>query len=150
MARSDPPAAGAAAARVVETRSAEETRALGREIGRALGPGAVVALVGALGAGKTVFAQGVAEGLGCTEEATSPTFALVHVYEGPIPMYHVDFYRLSRPDEVESLGFRDYLDGRGVLLVEWADRVPGSLPADRLEVRFERTGDESRRVHISR
>lgn len=146
--KTPPPEAPGAAGRVFETCSEAETRALGRRVAGELGPGRVVALLGDLGAGKTVFAQGVVEGLGCAAEASSPTFSLVHVYEGPIAVYHIDFYRLSRPEEVETLGFRDYLDGRGVVLVEWADRVPESLPADRLEVRIQRTGDETRRITL--
>lgn len=129
---------------VLETRSEAETRALGVRLARGLRPGAAVGLMGPLGAGKTVLAQGIAEGLGCAQEASSPSFTLVNVYEGAIPLYHVDFYRLSGEEEVESLGFRDYLDGRGVVLVEWADRVPGSLPAERLEVTLRRIDDERR------
>jgi tRNA threonylcarbamoyladenosine biosynthesis protein TsaE len=129
---------------VIETRSEEETRAVGVRLARGLGPGAAVGLVGPLGSGKTVLAKGIAEGLGCAEEATSPSFTLVNVYEGAVPVYHIDFYRLADRDDVESLGFRDYLDGRGVVLVEWPDRVPGSLPADRLEVTLRRIDDERR------
>lgn len=120
--------------RIIETRSPSETRNLGVRLAKALEPGTAIALIGDLGSGKTVFAQGVAEGLGCAGEVTSPTFALVNVYEGRLPVYHADFYRLSRPQDVESIGFRDYLDGRGVLLVEWADRHPEALPDERLEV----------------
>jgi tRNA threonylcarbamoyladenosine biosynthesis protein TsaE len=129
---------------VLETRSEAETRALGVRLARGLRPGAAVGLMGPLGAGKTVLAQGIAEGLGCAQKASSPSFTLVNVYEGAIPVYHIDFYRLSGEEEVESLGFRDYLDGRGVVLVEWADRVPGSLPAERLEVTLRRIDDQRR------
>ncbi len=128
----------------LETRSDAETRLLGMRLAKGLRPGMTVALCGALGTGKTVLAKGMAEGLGCRQEATSPTFTLVNVYEGPVPMYHVDFYRLSRPEEVESLGLRDYMDGRGVLLVEWADRAMESLPEERLEVRIKRLDDAER------
>jgi tRNA threonylcarbamoyladenosine biosynthesis protein TsaE len=153
MPPSDPrggPGGGAPAVleRAFETASAEETRALGERLGKALGPGDVVALVGDLGAGKTVLAQGVVAGLGGREEATSPSFTLVNVYEGPLPVYHVDFYRLGREEDVESLGFRDLLDGRGVVLVEWADRVPSCLPADRLEVIFRRIDDRRRALRM--
>lgn len=129
---------------ILETRSDAETRLLGMRLAKGLRPGMTVTLCGALGTGKTVLAKGVAEGLGCRQEASSPTFTLVNVYDGPVPMYHVDFYRLSRPEEVESLGLRDYLDGRGVLLVEWADRAMDSLPEERLEVRIRRLDDTER------
>lgn len=129
---------------ILETRSEAETRLLGMRLAKGLRPGMTVAVCGALGTGKTVLAKGVAEGLGCRQEALSPTFTLVNVYEGPVPMYHVDFYRLSRPEEVESLGLRDYLDGRGVLLVEWADRAMDSLPEERLEIRIRRLDDAER------
>ena len=129
---------------ILETRSDAETRLLGIRLAKGLRPGMTVTLCGALGTGKTVLAKGVAEGLGCRQEASSPTFTLVNVYDGPVPMYHVDFYRLSRPEEVESLGLRDYLDGRGVLLVEWADRAMDSLPEERLEVRIRRLDDTER------
>lgn len=129
---------------ILETRSEAETRLLGMRLAKGLRPGMTVAVCGALGTGKTVLAKGVAEGLGCRQEASSPSFTLVNVYEGPVPMYHVDFYRLSRPEEVESLGLRDYLDGRGVLLVEWADRAMDSLPEERLEIRIRRLDDAER------
>lgn len=129
---------------ILETRSEAETRLLGMRLAKGLRPGMTVALCGAVGTGKTVLAKGVAEGLGCRQEASSPSFTLVNVYEGPVPMYHVDFYRLSRPEEVESLGLRDYLDGRGVLLVEWADRAMDSLPEERLEIRIRRLDDAER------
>jgi len=137
--------ARAAAERTFETNSEEETRRLGERLGKALGPGDVVGLIGDLGTGKTVLAQGIVAGLGGREDAVSPSFTLVNVYEAPLPVYHLDFYRLGREEDVESLGFRDLLDGRGVVLIEWADRVPASLPADRLEVTFRRL-DERRRA----
>ncbi|MFQ5458237.1 MAG: tRNA (adenosine(37)-N6)-threonylcarbamoyltransferase complex ATPase subunit type 1 TsaE [Myxococcota bacterium] len=133
-------------ARTLETRSEAETRAAGARLAKGLVPGMTVALVGDLGTGKTVFAKGLAAGLGCRQEASSPTFTLVNVYEGPVPMYHIDFYRLSRPEDVASLGFRDYLDGRGIVVVEWADRAPDSLPEARLEARFRRVNDTAREV----
>ena len=134
--------------RLLETASEEETRALGERLGRALRPGDVLALLGDLGAGKTVLAKGIVAGLGGGEEATSPSFTLVNVYEGPLPIYHLDFYRLGREEDVESLGFRDLLDGLGVVLVEWADRVPSCLPADRLEVTLRRMDDRRRALRL--
>lgn len=139
---------GAEPERVFATESEEETRALGERLGKALRAGDVVALLGDLGAGKTVLAKGVAAGLGAREEATSPSFTLVNVYEAPLPVYHLDFYRLGREEEAESLGLRDLLDGRGVVLVEWADRAPSSLPADRLEATLRRIDDRRRAIRL--
>jgi tRNA threonylcarbamoyladenosine biosynthesis protein TsaE len=141
----EPAAARPAAPGLVRiTRSAAETRALGARLARGLRAGDVIALVGELGAGKTVFAQGVVEGLGGGEEAASPSFTLVNVYEAALPVYHLDFYRLAGEEDVESLGFRDYLGAGGVVLVEWADRCPDSLPGNRLEITFGVAGESDR------
>src|SRR5215475_2096886 len=103
------------------TVQAEETRALGARLGRWARAGDIVACRGALGAGKTTFVQGFAEGLGVGEDGyvRSPTFALVHAYHGHLPLYHFDFYRLSSYDEVQDLGFGEYLDVGGVVIIEW-------------------------------
>jgi len=114
----------------------EETRALGARLGQWARAGDMVACCGALGAGKTTFVQGFAKGLGVGEEAyvRSPTFALVHAYHGHIPLYHFDFYRLTSYIEVQDIGFEEYLDARGVVIIEWADKFPEILPPMRLEV----------------
>lgn len=114
------------------------TEALGRRLGPLLFPGAVVALVGGLGAGKTHFTRAVAEGLGVTNPAavTSPTFTLIHEYPARLPVYHFDTYRLNSPAEFAALGTDEYFQGDGVCLIEWADRVTEVLPAERLELRF--------------
>jgi tRNA threonylcarbamoyladenosine biosynthesis protein TsaE len=118
------------------TVQAEETRTLGVRLGRRARVGDIVACCGALGAGKTTFVQGFAEGLhvGADNYVRSPTFALVHVYHGPTPLYHFDFYRLSSCTEVQDIGFEEYLDAGGVVIIEWADKFPAILPAVRLEV----------------
>jgi len=118
------------------TVQAEETRALGARLGRRARVGDIVACRGALGAGKTTFVQGFAEGLnvGADNYVRSPTFALVHAYHGPIPLYHFDFYRLSSCTEVQDIGFEEYLEAGGVVIIEWADKFPAILPAMRLEV----------------
>lgn len=127
------------------------TEALGRRLGPLLFPGAVIALVGPLGAGKTHFTRAVAEGLGVRNPAavTSPTFTLVHEYPARLPVYHFDTYRLNSPDEFVALGADEYFYGDGVCLVEWADRVPGALPAERLEVRFRVLSAREREVHVT-
>jgi len=119
----------------LRTRSARSTFALGARLGRLLGPGDVVALVGDLGAGKTQLARGACHGAAVPpEQVASPSFAIVATYRGRIPVHHADLYRIADADELHATGFFDLLGGDGALLVEWADRVPGALPADRLEI----------------
>jgi tRNA threonylcarbamoyladenosine biosynthesis protein TsaE len=132
------------------TSSAEETRALGRALAGVLRPGDVVVLAGDLGAGKTTFAQGVARGLGVYEPVTSPTFTIVHQYEGHVPVAHVDVYRLETIAELHDLGFEEVLDDGRVTLVEWGDMVAQALPRERLAVRIEiGAGDDERFVTFS-
>lgn len=129
----------------ISTNSPEETRGLAEALGRFLNPGDTLCLVGDLGAGKTAFAQGVARGLDVPGLVTSPTFIIVNEYEGRLPFYHFDVYRLEDPGEMDSLGFEEYLDGQGVVLIEWADRITEALPAERLEIIITRV-DETRRT----
>jgi len=112
----------------------ETTREIGRQVGSLTGEGTVIALNGELGAGKTVLAKGVAEGLGVNEEIVSPTFIIMNVYRGRLALYHFDFYRLEEDDELQELGLEEYFYGDGVALVEWASKFPGILPPDRLEI----------------
>ncbi len=118
--------------------SAAETAAWGRRLGQALLPGDFVALVGDLGAGKTCFSRGVAEGAGVPlEDVSSPTFAIIHAYAGRLKLYHADLYRLADPDALYATGYFDHLAERdGAFLVEWAEQVPGAIPADALVVRL--------------
>src|SRR5262245_15914856 len=116
------------------SRSAAETRALGVRLAGVLRPGDVVVLTGDLGAGKTVLAKGIAEGLGVTEPVVSPTFTIVREYEGDVPLLHLDVYRLDHLQEVIDLGLDELLDGHAVTVVEWGEAVSALLPADRLEV----------------
>ncbi len=120
--------------RTVRTRSARATEALGERIGRRLRPGDVVALVGPLGAGKTVLARGLARGAGACGYVASPSFVIVREYGGPIPVRHVDLYRLERPEDIESVGLDDVLTDDAIAIVEWADRAPWVLPADHLRI----------------
>jgi tRNA threonylcarbamoyladenosine biosynthesis protein TsaE len=134
---------------VVEIASEAETDRLGRALAEVVGPGVVIGLVGPLGAGKTRLARALAEALGVDPGAiASPTFVLIHEYEGRLPVYHFDTYRLRCAEDFEALGVADYWQGAGVCLVEWADRVADLLPEGRWLIRIEPTGPESRRVSI--
>ena len=116
---------------VYETFSAAETHALGKKIGETARPGDVYTLVGDLGVGKTVFTQGIADGLGITEPVSSPTFTIVQVYEeGRMPFYHFDVYRIGDPEEMDEIGYEDYFYGDGVCLVEWAGLIKELMPVN--------------------
>ncbi len=122
-----------------ETFSAEETFAFGEKLGRAAQPGDVYTLVGDLGAGKTVFTQGFASGLGITEPVNSPTFTILQVYDtGRLVLYHFDVYRIEDPDEMEEIGWEDCVYGDGAAIVEWADRIRDILPEHCREIRIEK------------
>ncbi len=124
---------------VIETKSPEETFQLGEELGRKAVPGQVFTLTGDLGVGKTVFTQGLAKGLGIEEPVNSPTFTIVQVYEeGRLPFYHFDVYRIGDVEEMEEVGFDDYVMGEGVSLIEWADLIEEILPEKRTEIRIEK------------
>lgn len=123
------------------------TERLGERLGAALRPGDVIALWGELGTGKTVLARGIARGLGVAGPVSSPTFVVVNEYEGPVPMYHVDFYRLD-PGELDSVGWEEYLHLGGVVVIEWPDRAVSSLPPERLDLELEHIGDTKRRVRL--
>jgi tRNA threonylcarbamoyladenosine biosynthesis protein TsaE len=131
----------------VSLKSPAATRALGRKLGAALRPGDFVALTGDLGAGKTLLVKAMAEGAGA-EAASSPSFAIVNLYRGPVPLQHLDLYRLSGPSELFALGFDDLLAEPVATVCEWADRARAALPSDRLEVALEHAGTRSRNVHL--
>jgi tRNA threonylcarbamoyladenosine biosynthesis protein TsaE len=112
-----------------------ETRALGLEVAAKAKPGTVVALTGDLGTGKTTLTKAIAEGLGVTENVTSPTFAIIKEYaSGRLPLYHFDAYRLGDAEEMYALGFEEYFCGNGVTVVEWANRVEALLPEDAIVI----------------
>ena len=139
------------ATHVLDAPDLDATEALGRRLGTLLFPGAVVALVGPLGAGKTHLTRAIAEGLGVRNPAAvnSPTFVLIQEYPGPVPVYHFDTYRLSGPREFAELGADEYLAGDGVCVIEWADKVADFLPAERLTVAIEVTGPTARRIELT-
>lgn len=133
---------------VVEAQTPEMTAKLGHRLGEVLFPGAVVGLVGPLGAGKTFLVRAVAEGLGVADAriVSSPTFVLIQEYHGRLPIYHFDTYRLRTSSEFVDLGVHEYFEGVGVCLVEWADRFADVLPPDRLTITLEPTGPSARRI----
>ena len=128
------------------TNSPEETEALGAAVGRALTGGAVLALFGGLGMGKTAFVRGLAAGRGLEAEVSSPTFALVHEYGGQPPLVHFDMYRVTGWDDLYSTGFFDYIDAGCILAVEWSENVEGALPEEALRFRLARREDGAREI----
>lgn len=139
----DPATLVPAASGTHTTHTAEETRAVGRAIGRAAAPGTVVALIGELGAGKTQLAKGVAEGLGVRSVVNSPTFILMNEHVGRLRLYHIDAYRLDEAEEAVAAGLLDDRQAGGVTVAEWADRLDGWLPDGRLEIRLDPDGDDA-------
>jgi tRNA threonylcarbamoyladenosine biosynthesis protein TsaE len=135
------------AAATIISRSPADTVALGRQVAAEVREGEVIALAGELGAGKTQFVKGLAEGLGHRDAVTSPTFTLIHEYRGGrLPLYHFDFYRAVNEDEILRLGFDDYLRNDGVLVIEWADKFPAILPARTRWFHFRFAADDLREI----
>jgi tRNA threonylcarbamoyladenosine biosynthesis protein TsaE len=140
-------------AKTTTTHSAEETQALGVELGQGLKPGGLVALRGDLGSGKTCMIQGICRALEVADYVTSPTFILINEYAGrlqgrDLPVYHFDLYRLRGAEELENLGAEEYFYGRGISLVEWAERAGNLLPEGRTEVLLEHVGGDERRITL--
>src|SRR5262245_41653049 len=132
----------------IVTASAEETEAAGERLGLRLRPGAVVALTGELGAGKTCFVQGLVRGLDATARATSPTFVLVNQYQGRVVVHHVDAYRTDSMTELIDLGLLEMMGGPGVTIIEWADKLRPLLPPETVHVHIGGVGDEPRSITI--
>jgi len=130
------------------TNSPEETKELGRRVGSSLKRGDVVALLGNLGSGKTVFVQGIAEGLGIKGHVRSPSFTIVNEYHGNIPLYHIDLYRLGNPDELTAIGIEDYFYTDGVTVIEWAETALDLLPPKYILIKFSCTDENIRRIEI--
>lgn len=129
------------------TSNTEQTEEVGRILGSQLEPGDLVCLFGDLGAGKTHFSYGIAQGLQVREQyITSPTFAFVNEYQGRIPFYHIDLYRLKDPSELESIGFEEYLDSDGATVIEWAERAEEELPDEKLNVYLSDISENSREI----
>ena len=127
----------------IRTADEADTIKLGEIIGKSLKPGSIIALRGDLGAGKTVLVKGIARGLGIEDEPVSPTFVIMNAYEGRIPLYHFDLYRISGSDELMGIGADEFLFGAGVSAVEWAERVDEILPEYTIHIDIKMPGPES-------
>jgi tRNA threonylcarbamoyladenosine biosynthesis protein TsaE len=135
--------------RIFHTNSADETVGLGERLAAELPAKAVVLLIGNLGAGKTTLAKGIVKGLGAAQpdEVSSPTFTLIHEYSPAV--YHIDLYRLDRPAQLATLGLDEIFDRQAVVLIEWGERFPELMPADRVEIRLRADGENSREIEIT-
>ena len=134
----------------IHTERPEDTFQVGAVIGQTLPAGSVVCLYGDLGAGKTKLTQGIGSGLGVKEPINSPTFTLINLYQGRLPLYHLDLYRLVEPEELEELGWEDYIYGEGIAVIEWPEKLHGQLPASYLKIRLDQmeTATEEQRQLI--
>lgn len=138
---------------IYETFTPEETRRLGERLGKCALAGEVYTLVGDLGVGKTILTQGIAAGLGITEPVSSPTFTIVQVYDsGRIPFYHFDVYRIGDIEEMDEIGYEDYIYGEGLSMIEWANLIEEILPPKRKEIVIEKDlekGFDYRKITIT-
>ncbi|HHU23233.1 MAG TPA: tRNA (adenosine(37)-N6)-threonylcarbamoyltransferase complex ATPase subunit type 1 TsaE [Clostridiales bacterium] len=130
------------------TNSEEETEQVGAELAKRLPPGAIVALYGGLGAGKTAFVRGMARGLGLNCRVSSPTFTIVNEYHGEVDLFHFDMYRLSGADELFNIGWEDYLCRGGICAVEWSENVSDAFYGDEVVVRIEKLSENRRSISI--
>lgn len=130
------------------TKTPDETIDLGRKIGRLLKKGDILAMQGTLAAGKTTITKGIAESLGVTDTITSPTFCLISEYEGKMPLYHMDVYRLEGTDDFENLGTDDMLYGEGISIIEWSEKIMDALPKKTIILKLEPQDDGSRIITI--
>lgn len=138
-----------AAEDTIVTSGAEETRMAGELLGGLTMPNDVIALSGGLGAGKTALVQGVARGMGVTGPVPSPTFNILLVHRAPVPLFHLDLYRLAHAAELVDIDFYETLESGGVTAIEWADRFPGELPEDRLDVEIGLLDEDGRAIRAS-
>ena len=128
--------------------SANETENIGKKLAKKLKGTEAIALFGGLGAGKTAFTRGLSEGLGFGDGVSSPTFALVHEYEGKFPIFHFDMYRVTTYDDLYSTGFFDYI-GNGILVIEWSENIEGVLPNDAIRITIKPLSENEREITIS-
>ncbi|MQF83088.1 tRNA (adenosine(37)-N6)-threonylcarbamoyltransferase complex ATPase subunit type 1 TsaE [SAR202 cluster bacterium AD-802-E10_MRT_200m] len=131
------------------SKSPDETLEIGRLLGMQTQPGDIILLTGQLGSGKTVLTQGIAIGLEVKERPRSATFILISEYQGRLPFFHLDLYRIERADEALNLGLGEYIDGEGVTVVEWADRALTVFPTERLDIQMELVDEQTRSLVIN-
>jgi len=131
------------------TKSEEETREIGRAIGKGLLPGDIICLIGELGSGKTTITQGIAQGVGVRSFVSSASFKLINEYEGRIPVYHFDLFRLDKLSEVEELGYREYFYNQGVTIIEWAEKIRPLWPDERMEIELKIVSENAREIRIT-
>lgn len=134
----------------IQSRNIKETLRLGEIIGKSLNPGSIVGINGNLGAGKTVLVKGMAKGLGVEEEINSPTFVIVNCYEGRVPFYHFDLYRISSKDELLDIGYEELFFGEGIAAVEWADRVKEVFPEDAISIEIQTPESDQESMETTR
>ena len=131
---------------IMRTTSVEETQNIAYEIGKWVNKGMVLTLEGDLGAGKTTFTKGLAKGLEVKRNVNSPTFTIIKEYQGRLPLYHMDVYRLE--NGADEIGLDDYLFGEGVCVIEWASMISDLLPSNRLDIKIYREGENERRIEL--
>lgn len=130
------------------SKSVEETTKIAMGLGKQALPGDVFGLIGELGSGKTIIAKAIAKSLNITEDITSPTFTLMEVYQGKIPYYHFDLYRIEDDNELDHLFFEEYWEGKGISVIEWADRALKRLPENTVFINIDFVDEDSRRIRI--
>ena len=129
--------------------SPAKTKRLGERIGKLLLPGDVIALTGELGSGKTILTKGIARGMGIKgDPVRSPSFVLIKEYPGKVPLFHFDLYRLKKPEELNTLGYEEYFSGKGVVVIEWAERAKALLPEEYLEIELSTLNKDERRITL--
>lgn len=128
------------------SKSPAETETFGKKLGEKLKPGSVIALYGDMGAGKTALTRGIACGLGISQGVSSPTFALVHEYDGRLPVYHFDMYRVENWDDLYSTGFFDYLDAGGIVIIEWSENIENAIPDTAMRIHLSQGQAENERI----
>lgn len=135
----------------ISTKSSQETIKTGEQLSAALRAGCVVALMGELGSGKTTLVKGIAKGLGVKNHryVNSPSFVIIKEYQGKVPLYHFDVFRIDSPSDIDTLSFEEYFYRGGICVVEWADKIKKLLPKKRIEIKIKILGDMRRRISVN-